>query len=94
MLDKFPVTETLITVFATIGATALAALLKVWLENKRLTKKDYRKTMSDRIEQLEEVVSNLQFQRAIDRETIGRLEAEVKYLRSPHAPSNRPSQPG
>lgn len=48
-----PFTTTIITLAFSVGLTGLAALLKVWLENKRLEKRDYRKTMIERIEHLE-----------------------------------------
>lgn len=67
-----------IAIAGVLGATGLAGLLKVWLENRRLLKKDYRKTMADRITELEAQVKALYATMGDLREENGRLEQQVR----------------
>ena len=62
--------RTALTAFVSIG---LAKVYAVWAENRRLTKRDYRETLEERISDLERQVAGL-FER------IGALRAEVAHL--------------
>jgi chromosome segregation ATPase len=61
----------------TLATLALGAggakMLAVWLENRRLTQRDYRETLEDRIKDLERQVAGL-FER------VGSLRVEVAHL--------------
>lgn len=57
-----------------LGAGA-AKILAIWLENRRLTSKDYRETLLERVRELEGVVSSLQTR-------VGNLRVEVAHLSS------------
>lgn len=59
-----------------------ATWLRAWLENKRLGKKEFREALTERIRELEEVVSSLQLRQANMREELGQLKAENAYLRA------------
>lgn len=48
-------------------------LFSVWLENRRLSNKDYRETLLERVRELESVVSSLQLR-------VGNLRVEMAHL--------------
>lgn len=50
-----------------------AKMLAVWLENRRLSNKDYRETLLERVRELESVVSSLQLR-------VGNLRVEMAHL--------------
>ena len=63
-----------------LGAGA-AKLLAVWLENRRLTKKEYRETLLERIRELEKTISEM-YQAVTDlRVQVALLEDENGELR-------------
>jgi len=55
-----------------------ARLLDVWLENRRLEKKDYRETLSNRIEALENDIDRCHARSAELQERVGRLEERLR----------------
>jgi hypothetical protein len=61
----------------TLATLALGAggakVLAVWLENRRLTQREYRETLISRIDELESCVSSLQTR-------VGNLRVEVAHL--------------
>ena len=65
---------------AVFGAGGLK-MLSVWLENRRLTRKDYRETMLDRIRELEKIVGRLQVRIGNLRVEVAHLETENQVLR-------------
>lgn len=50
-----------------------AKMLAVWLENRRLSNKDYRETLLERVRELESVVSSLQLR-------VGNLRVEMAHM--------------
>lgn len=61
------------TAAALLAGAGGAKLLAVWLENRRLTRRDYRETLEERIQDLERQVAGL-FER------VGNLRVEVAHL--------------
>lgn len=66
-----------------LGGGALVRLLSVWLENKRLSRSDYRNTLISRIRELEEENGELHDEIADLREKVGQLEGRLGLLDEP-----------
>ena len=62
-----------------LGAGGLA-WFRVYLENRRLMRKDYRETLLERVRELEQVVARLQTRMGCMREELGHLEAQNEAL--------------
>lgn len=63
-----------------IGAGGLQ-LFKAWLENRRLSKKEFRETLLDRIRELEQVISQTHTRMGNLRVEMAHLQVENKQLR-------------
>ena len=66
-------------VAAVFGAGGVK-MLQVWLENRRLGKKEFKTLLLGRIEDLEKQVAACQTRIGNMREQIGHLESEVNHL--------------
>jgi len=71
----------LIGVIGAVGGAGLAKLAAVWLENRRMTGRDFRETLIDRIEDLERQVASCQTRIGNLREHVGNLEYENRSLK-------------
>lgn len=84
MLDQTPtdyIPSWLVPVLGALFGAGGVKVLSVWLENRRLTRKEYRETMLERIRELEGVVANLQVRIGNLRVDVAHLEAENTELR-------------
>jgi hypothetical protein len=77
--DYLPETVKLI-ISAVLGAGGVA-FFRVWLENRRLSKKEFRETLLDRVRELEKVIGNLQTRMGNLRVEMAHLETENKTLK-------------
>ena len=69
------------TLIALVSGGALVSWYKVWAENRRLLKKDYRETLVDRISELERTVEGLYRRLEIMSRAEGALQEENRQLR-------------
>lgn len=72
-----------IAIGAVLGAGGVRRF-SVYLENKRLAKKDFRETLLERIRELEKVVANMQRRMGNLRVEMAHLEVENQQLRALH----------
>jgi regulator of replication initiation timing len=77
--DYLPETVKLV-ISAVLGAGGVA-FFRVWLENRRLSKKEFRETLLDRVRELEKVIGNLQTRMGNLRVEMAHLETENKALK-------------
>ena len=77
--DSFPQWLTTLITLA-LGAGGVQ-VLKVWLENRRLGKKEYRETLLERVRELEAVISRMQKRMGNLRVEMAHLDVENQYLR-------------
>lgn len=76
---------------AVLGAGG-AQLLKVWLENRRLEKKEYRDTLLGRIKELEGVIATMQVtmtELSVKLAVVIEENRELKEERDAHAKTHR-----
>jgi len=73
--------ETVKLVISAIFGAGGVAFLRVWLENRRLSKKEFRETLLDRVRELEKVIGNLQTRMGNLRVEMAHLETENKQLK-------------
>jgi len=78
--DYLPETVKLI-ISAVLGAGGVA-FFRVWLENRRLSKKEFRETLLDRVRELEKVISHMQ-------KRMGNLRVEMAHLEVENATMRR-----
>ncbi len=88
------------TITLAIGAGG-AKLLAVWLENRRLEKKEYRETLIGRIRELEEVISGMQesfttmsVNLALFKDENTELRQEIEVLRRINAKQEKDRRAG
>lgn len=74
-----------------LGAGA-AKLLGVWLENRRLAKKEYRDTLLQRIRELETLIASMHDRHTNMAVKVARLEDDLEECKRLHA--DRGSSPG
>lgn len=70
--------KTVITLALGAGGVAW---FRVWLENRRLARKDFRETLLDRVRELEKVVAHTQVRMGNLRVEMAHLEVENAQLR-------------
>ena len=78
--DYLPETVKLI-ISAVLGAGGVA-FFRVWLENRRLSKKEFRETLLERVRELEKVISRMQIRMGNLRVEMAHLETENKSMRA------------
>lgn len=77
--DELP--ETLKLILSAVLGAGGVAWLRVWLENRRLGKKEFRETLLERVRELEKIISSLQVRMGNLRVEQAHLETENKQLR-------------
>lgn len=84
---------------AVLGAGGVA-FFRVWLENRRLSKKEFRETLLDRVRELEKVIANMQRRMGNLRVEMAHLEVENATMRRelgcpvrPHEEQDADQQP-
>lgn len=78
--DYLPETVKLL-ISAVLGAGGVA-FFRVWLENRRLSKKEFRETLLDRVRELEKVISRMQIR-------MGNLRVEMAHIETENASMRR-----
>lgn len=66
---------------AVLGAGGVA-FFRVWLENRRLSKKEFRETLLDRVRELEKIISRMQIR-------MGNLRVEMAHIETENASMRR-----
>lgn len=74
---------------AVLGAGGVA-WLRVWLENRRLSKKEFRETLLDRIRELEKIIACMQVRMGNLRVEQAHLETENIQLKRAHDADQQP----
>ena len=88
--DYLPETVKLI-ISAVLGAGGVA-FFRVWLENHRLSKKEFRETLLDRVRELEKVISHMQKRMGNLRVEMAHLEVENATMRRELGCPTRPTE--
>ncbi len=86
--DYLPETVKLV-ISAVLGAGGVA-FFRVWLENRRLSKKEFRETLLDRVRELEKVIAHMQLRMGNLRVEMAHLETENKSMRRTLGCPDRP----
>ena len=84
--------ESLKLVLATIFGAGGVAFLRVWLENRRLSKKEFRETLLDRVRELEKVIAHMQKRMGNLRVEMAHLEVENMQMRRQLGCPSRPTE--
>lgn len=88
--DYLPESMKLI-ISAVLGAGGVA-FFRVWLENRRLSKKEFRETLLDRVRELEKVISHMQVRMGNLRVEMAHLETENTSMRRSLGCPTRPDE--
>ena len=88
--DYLPETVKLI-ISAVLGAGGVA-FFRVWLENRRLSKKEFRETLLDRVRELEKVISRMQTRMGNLRVEMAHIETENAAMRRELGCPDRPTE--
>ena len=88
--DYLPQTAKLI-ISAVLGAGGVA-WFRVWLENRRLSKKEFRETLLDRVRELEKVIASMQTRMGNLRVEMAHLEVENATMRRELGCPARPTE--
>lgn len=75
-----------------LGAGGVA-FFRVWLENRRLAKQEYRDTLMDRIRELERMYDSLHEELADERVKNAELRARLGICETDHGGEVRPESP-
>lgn len=73
--------ESVKLILASVFGAGGVAFLRVWLENRRLSKKEFRETLLDRVRELEKVISSMQVRMGNLRVEMAHLEVENNTMR-------------
>jgi hypothetical protein len=76
---------------AVLGAGGVA-WFRVWLENRRLSKKEFRETLLDRVRELEKVIARMQTRMGNLRVEMAHLEVENEQMRIRLGCADRPTE--
>jgi len=84
--------ETVKLILASVLGAGGVAWFRVWLENRRLSKKEFRETLLDRVRELEKVIGNLQTRMGNLRVEMAHLEVENEHMRRQLGCPTRPTE--
>ena len=84
--------ESVKLVLASVFGAGGVVFLRVWLENRRLSKKEFRETLLDRVRELEKVIGNLQTRMGNLRVEMAHLEVENATMRRELGCPARPTE--
>ena len=84
--------ETLKLIISAVLGAGGVAWFRVWLENRRLSKKEFRETLLDRVRELEKVISHMQKRMGNLRVEMAHLEVENATMRRELGCPTRPTE--